>query len=361
MIGAAAVGLLQVSPAHGEHGGTAVAAFQETGIHIVVFFLPPVVGGGATLPEGPGGGEGAVVQDGLVVVLDDDVFVLILAHVFAVDLLPGVFALAQGADIKIVVQNALHCDDGPGGLDGTAAVLPGSQLPFSLRHAGGGDAFAGEIVGDFFIAPAVNVKLINPADNVRFGGDDFKFLAFVYNVAVGGSTDPFAVLLAALDHRLDLFAGVGDGHLVDEKLELDFQPVVVVGEVDVVPDGDDADAGVPQVLQLHQAAAVAAGEAGEVLDDEDIFAVGHQLPAHGLVTLPLLEGVTGAVPVLEEGEGAVGELLPDERFNDGFLVFDGGVVPVQFFVYGDAAVAGDGKVFNHLRSSVWCDVILYEF
>ena len=80
----------------------------------------------------------------------------------------------------------------------------------------------------------------------------------------------------------------------------------------------------------------------------------------GLVTLPLLEGVAGAVPVLEEGEGAVGELLPDERFNDGFLVFNGGVVPVQFFVYGDAAVAGDGKVFNHLRSSVWCDVVLYK-
>ena len=36
-----------------------------------------------------------------------------------------------------------------------------------------------------------------------------------------GGADPLAVLLAALDDGPDLLAGVGDGHLVDEELELD--------------------------------------------------------------------------------------------------------------------------------------------
>ena len=73
----------------------------------------------------------------------------------------------------------------------------------------------------------------------------------------------------------------------------------------------------------------------------------HQLPAHGLVALPLLEGVAGAVPVLVESQGRVGEFLLDEILNDGLLVFNGSVVPVQLLVHGDAAVAGDVKAFDH--------------
>ena len=35
----------------------------------------------------------------------------------------------------------------------------------------------------------------------------------------------------------------------------------------------------------------------------------HQAFPHGLVALPLLKGVAGAVPVLVEGEGAAGKFL----------------------------------------------------
>ena len=348
VIGPAPVGVLDIPAAHGEHRGAAVAALQEAGVGVVVLFLSPVVGGGAGFPQGAGRGKGAVVDDLLVVALDDDVVQLVPADVPAVDLLAGVFALPEGSNVKIVVQDALDRHDGPGGLDGAAVLLPGGKLALLLRHAGGGDALVRELVGDLFVAPAVDIELEDSPDDLRLGGDHLELLVLIHDVAVGGGADPLAVLLAALDDGFDLLAGVGDGHLVDEELELDFQPVVVVGEVDVVPDGDDAHPRVPEVLQLHQAPGVAPGEAGEVLDDEDVLRMAHQLPAHGLVALPLLEGVAGAVPVLVESQGAVRETALDEVREDGLLVFDGGVVPVQLLVHGDAAVTGDVKFFNHL-------------
>ena len=91
--------------------------------------------------------------------------------------------------------------------------------------------------------------------------------------------------MAAVDHGAHLLAGVGDRHLVDEKLELDLQPVIVVGEVNVISDGDDPNPCVPQILQLHQTLAVAPGKTGEILDNEDVVAVGHEPPPHSLVAL----------------------------------------------------------------------------
>lgn len=347
VVGAAAVGVLDIPAAHGEHGGAAVTALQKAGVGVVVLLLPPVVGGGAALPQGFCRGEGAVVDDGLVVVLQDDVIQLVPAHILAVDLLSGVLPLAEGADVEVVVDDALDRHDGPLWPDAPLVLLARRLLPLPLGHPGGGDALVGEVVGDFFIPPAVDVQLENLPDDLRLGGDDLELLPGIDDVAVGGGAQPFAVLLAAPDHRLYLFAGVGDGHLVDEELELDFQPVVIVGEVDVVPDGDDADARVPQVLQLHQPPAVAAGEAREVLDDEDVLLMAHQFPAHFLIAGPLVEGVARLVPVLVKGQGAVGKLLLDEVHDDGLLVLNGGVVPVQLLVHRDAAVAGNIEFFNH--------------
>ena len=169
------------------------------------------------------------------------------------------------------------------------------------------------MVGDFFIAPTlVVIETENFPHHLRLGRHHLKLLLAVDDVTIGGGADPLAVLLAAADHRTDLFAGVGDRHLVDEKLKLNLQPIVATRETDVVPDGDDPHPGVPQVLQLHQSPAVPPGKTGEVLDDEDVLLVGHQLPAHGLIPFPLLEGVAGPVPVLIKGEGAVGKLPFDK-------------------------------------------------
>ena len=316
---AAAVGVLKVPAAHGEHGTAAVTAFQKAGVGVVVFLLPTVMVRGPVLPQGFHRGEGTVVDNGLVVALDDDVIRRVPPHILAVDLPAGIFSLAEGTDIKIVVQDALHRDDGPGGLYGPAVVLPGSQLALPLRHAGGGDAFVRELVGDALVAPAVDIEPVNAAHDVGLGRDDLKLLALVDDVAVGRGANPLAVLLPPSDDGFYLFAGVGNRHLVDEELELYLQPVIVVGEVDVVADRDDTDTRVAEVFQLHKPPAVAAGEAGKVLDHQDLVVVGHEAPAHGLVALPLFKGVAGAVPVLMEGERAVGEFALHEVLNDGFL------------------------------------------
>ncbi len=148
-----------------------------------------------------------------------------------------------------------------------------------------------QVIGDFFIAPAIVVKGKDITHNIRLGGDDFKQLLLVNDIAVGRGADPFCVRLPPLDDGLYFFAGVCHRHLVDEELKLDFQPVVVVGKVDAVPDGDDTHARVSQILQFHQSSTVPAGKTGEVLDEKNVLPVGHQLTPHKLIPLPLFKGI----------------------------------------------------------------------
>lgn len=113
VVGAAGIGRLQVPAAHGEHGSAAVPALQKAGIDIVVDLGATVVGTGPLLPQGPGHREGAVVDNGLMVVFNDDLLHLVPAYVLAVDFGPGVLPLTESTDVKIVVQNPLDCDNGP--------------------------------------------------------------------------------------------------------------------------------------------------------------------------------------------------------------------------------------------------------
>ena len=75
--------------------------------------------------------------------------------------------------------------------------------------------------------------------------------------------------------------------------------------------------------------------------------MGNEALAHSLVAFPLLKGVAGAVPVLVKGEGTIREALLHKILDDGFLVFDGDVIPVQFIVHRDTAVARNVKAFGH--------------
>ena len=112
----------------------------------------------AALPaQGTGAGEGAVVDDGLVVILNDNMLAVVSLDLFSVDFGAGILGLPQRADIKIIIQDALHGDDGPVGLDPPLAGLALLLLTHLLGHAGGGDALVGEIVGNFLVAPAVVV------------------------------------------------------------------------------------------------------------------------------------------------------------------------------------------------------------
>jgi len=78
VVGAAGIGRLHIAAAGGKHGAAAVPALHEAGVDVVVLFHAPVVGGGSLFPERPGNGEGAVVDDGLVMIFDDDMLGLVL-------------------------------------------------------------------------------------------------------------------------------------------------------------------------------------------------------------------------------------------------------------------------------------------
>ena len=111
-----------------------------------------------------------------------------------------------------------------------------------------------------------------------------------------------SVLLSAPDDVAHLFGGIGDGDFVDEELKLDLEPVIVIWKVDAVADGDDTYSGITQVFQLPETAAVAARETGKVFYDQNVIFVGHQTHSHCLITLTLVEGITGAVTVFIEGK-----------------------------------------------------------
>ena len=189
--------------------------------------------------------------------------------------------------------------------------------------------------------------MVDAADDLRLRGHDLELLPLVHDVAIGRGADPAPLLLPPADDGADLLAGVGDGHLVDEELKLDLEPIVVVGEVDVVPDGEDAHPGVAQVLQLHEAPAVPARKARKVLDDQQVQLVRHEQPAHPLIPLALLKRVARAVAVLEKVQLAAREMGADVFPDDALLVLDGDVVPVQLLVHGDAAVARDSMDLRH--------------
>ena len=75
--------------------------------------------------------------------------------------------------------------------------------------------------------------------------------------------------------------------------------------------------------------------------------MGNESLAHSLVAFPLLKGVAGAVPVLVKGQGTIREALLHKILDNGFLVFDGDVIPVQFIIHRDAAIARNVKAFGH--------------
>lgn len=64
---------------------------SRVSLHIVILFHTPVVASGALFPEGPGGGDGAVANDGLVVVLNDHIVPGVQPDVRSVDFPSGVF------------------------------------------------------------------------------------------------------------------------------------------------------------------------------------------------------------------------------------------------------------------------------
>ena len=294
-------------------------------------------------------------EDGGVMVGEAELFSLGDPAVGFVDAPPPPLALPEGADVEIVADDVGHGVAVPhlggSGLDpgGVPALV---FQPLGLELEAGGIAVLGEVGGNFAVAPALQVE---PVDEAHHLGAfrvhaQFPLAHRVQVVAIGRRTDPGPFGLSGLDDGPDLFAGVGHRHFVHEEAELDVEPVVPGGVIHPVADGDDAHPLVPQHLQLVEPQGVAAGEAGEILDDEDVVGPGPEGGAEAAVALPLVEGIAGAVPVCKEGEGAFGEGAADVVPDHVLLVFDGGVFLIRFLIHGDAAVAGDdGRV--HTRES----------
>ena len=296
------------------------------------------------------------------VVFNDNLLPIIPFDILAVDFGPGVFALAEGADIEIVVQNPLNGDNGPGRLGLPLAGYPFRLFAHLLGHPGGGNPLFCQRVGNFLIAPPFDIPLENPANNIRFRGHQLKLLAFVDNIAVRGCTEPRPVRLTALDDVAYLPGGVRHRHFVDQELELDFQPIVIVWKVDAVSDGDDPQSCVPEIFQLHQSPAVPTGKPGKVLHNEDIIFMGHQPPAHLLIPFPLLKGVAGTVPVLKEGQAAAGKPLLYIIFDNSLLVFNGDILLIQFVVHRNTDIARNVKMFCHTLHPlfIFCFFIIYR-
>ena len=350
VIRSAGVGGGEVRAAHGEQRTAAVAALQKAGVHVVVDLHAAIVAAAALFPQGAGDGEGAVVDDGLMVVFNDDMLIVVALDLLAVDLGAGVLALPERADVEIVVENALHRGDGPRVFGLPLGFLARRLLAHPLGHARRGNTLIGEIVGDFLVAPTgVAVEVENPADGLGLRGDDLKLLVLGDEIAVGRGADPFAVVLPPLHNAAHLAGGVRDGHFVHKELELDLQPVVVIGEVDAVADGDDAHARVAQVFQLHEAARVAAGKTGKVLDDENVVFVAHQPPAQLLIALALLKRVAGAVTVFKKRQRAAGKVGFYIVLDDGLLVLNRDVLLILLIIHGNAGIARDVKCFDHDR------------
>lgn len=92
------------------------------------------------------------------------------------------------------------------------------------------------------------------------------------------------------------------------------------GVVNVIANGNDPYSCIPEILRLHKAAGVAAGETGKVLHHQKVDFVGHHVPAHLLVVFPGLAGIPPCLisaVILERNwvrETVTGRRNPDRLF-----------------------------------------------
>ena len=102
-------------------------------------FSQLLLGQGLAFPQGADGGKGAVVDDGLMVVFNNNVFQLIPLNILTVDFGTGVLALPERADVKIIVQNTLQSffavrrDSSPSASLRSCSDIRGVGTPVSVR------------------------------------------------------------------------------------------------------------------------------------------------------------------------------------------------------------------------------------
>ena len=155
VIRSAGIGGCQIAPAHREHWAAAVTADEKPRVHVVVDLDPAIVICRAAFAQRAHSRKRAVVDDLLMVVLKDAVLALVQLAVCAVDFYAREFSLPQRADIKIVIQNALHRDDRPRRFRLAADRLSRGGAALTFGHPWRGHVVVRQIVGNFLVAPAV--------------------------------------------------------------------------------------------------------------------------------------------------------------------------------------------------------------
>ena len=124
-----------------------------------------------------------------------------------------------------------------------------------------------------------------------------------------------------------------------------------------VADGNDADIAFGEILKFGKSLAGSARETAQILDDQYIVFVLHELFAHTHVIGALLEGVARFVAILEVIDRACRKVKTAVFLNDCLLIFDTRVIAVKLQVNGDSRVRGNAESFNHIDNHSF-DVLL---
>ena len=344
----------------GKHRTAAVSAEQKTAVIRGILFLSAIVVGAALLQKLLRIGKGSAVNDRLMGIFDDNMLLVRSALINAVDPFALIFVLPQRTDIEVVAQHFLNSDDAP-----RAAALqfrvPSLRLfPGDFVGSRGWDTAVCQMVGNALVSPSVCIQSEHLAHHLGSRRVDFisHCLCVGNAVSVGYSANPFAVFLSVGNDLLDFFAGIGDGKLVHQKLELDQHPLVFGGIVNIIADGDDSDAGITQRFQFEKPQTVAAGETREVFDNQNMHCSGHQLGTHPLICFSLGEGVAASVTICKHCQLRVGKVLRYIALDDFFLVFDAGILLLVFVeVNGDTRIAIDFQCYS--PTNFISQIILY--
>ena len=116
------------------------------------------MGGASLLQKLLRDGEGSVIDDRLVVVLEYDVLCRIELHILTIYLFALVFVLSERSDIEVVAEYLRDGDDAPRFLHLALIFVTLRFLTRLFSHTGRWDMLVGQMVCNSFIAPSVDIE-----------------------------------------------------------------------------------------------------------------------------------------------------------------------------------------------------------
>ena len=355
VISPANVGIVQVLTVSRKHGRTAIAATQESGIVVLVLLYAAIVILLSPRQLLLGNHKRAIVNDGRMVILENDLLTFVNRHIRTVDPLTLIFLGTKCTNIEIVTDYLLYGYNAPFFTNLGVILIPHRLLASFLAHSWCGDLFTGQMIGDPLVPPTTYVEAEDLANHLGGGLVNLKdhFLGVLHHVAVRHRADPFALLLTVGNDCRYLFAGIGYGHFVDEEIELDLQPVVGLAllVVDGFTNRNDAKIIFNQVLKLGKPLSGTSRETAQILDDQYIILTAHKLRTKlVIVTRTLIKRVSGFIAVFVIVYRTRRKVSLTILSNNRLLVLDTRVVSVLFHVHRNTGISGNFVSFYHFVS-----------